>query len=45
MDLLQKRLELIDSYLPLATVSMAHLTENERSAAAELADFMEMPLE
>lgn len=43
MDLLQQRLKLVDSFVPVATVSMERLTENERAAAAELASYMEMP--
>ena len=44
MDLRQKRIELVGSLLPSATLSLDHLTENERLAAAELADYMELPL-
>ncbi len=39
MELLQKRIEVVDSLLPSATLALDHLTENERLAAAELADY------
>ena len=44
MELLQKRIEVVDSLLPSATLALDHLTENERLAAAELADYSELPL-
>jgi len=44
MGVMQKRIELVDSLLPSATLSLDHLSENERLAAAELADYMELPL-
>jgi hypothetical protein len=37
-------MKLVDSLLPSATLSLDHLTENERLAAAELADLMILPL-
>lgn len=44
MGVTPERIQLVDSLLPLAPLSLDHLTENERLAAAELADIMMLPL-
>ena len=44
MDLVRKRFELVESFMPVASVSFAKLTDNEKAAVVELADYLELPL-
>lgn len=44
MDIVRQRLREVDSFLPSATVSMTHPTNDERKAAVEFASFAGLPL-